>query len=433
MNILLIGSGGREHALAWRLSAGRLCDTLFIMPGNPGTARCGVNIPGNPLDAGEVLRAAREHTVELVVFGPEAPLTAGVSDVLEQNGIRVFGPSRAAAALEGSKSFTKDLCREFGIPTAGYRVFQADEEEDALAYVRGMGAPIVIKADGLAAGKGVVVAATVAEAEGAVKSMLGGAFGNAGATVVIEECLIGEEVSFFVLSDGETALPFGSAQDHKRAFDNDEGPNTGGMGAYSPVSVVDADMERRILDDIIRPTLAGMRARGTPFKGALFAGLMLTADGPKLIEYNVRFGDPECQVLMRRLTSDLSELLWAAACGTLAAAEVELSQQTALVVVLASKGYPGAYAKGSVIAGLDEAEAVDDVVVFHSGTALDANGALTAAGGRVLSVTGLGSDIREARARAYEAVANIRWPEGFCRSDIGRRELERPRGKAGSR
>jgi phosphoribosylamine---glycine ligase len=422
MNILLIGSGGREHALAWKISGSPLCDRLVIAPGNPGTAQCGTNVVLDPADYAAVAAFCRAENIDLVVVGPEAPLVAGLVDDLLAVGIKAFGPRKAAAQLEGSKAFTKELCREFVIPTAAFARFT--EAATAKAYVRERGAPIVVKADGLAAGKGVVVAATVDEAEAAIESMLGGALGAAGAELVIEECLIGEEASFFALCDGTTAIPLGTAQDHKRAFDGDQGPNTGGMGACSPAPVLTPEMQARVMDDIVLPTVAGLRMRGTPYVGVLYAGLMITADGPKLIEYNVRFGDPECQALMPRMKTDLVAAMVAACDGVLKNFDVRWWDDAALTVVMAANGYPGAFNRGSEIRGLGEAEALDDVLVFHAGTTAE-DDRIIANGGRVLNVTALGRTVAEAQKRAYAAVAKIDWPQGFCRSDIGWRAIER--------
>ena len=422
MNILLIGSGGREHALAWKIAQSPLCDHLFIAPGNPGTARLGTNVAMDPARHGDVVEFCFTHDVGLVVIGPEAPLVAGLADDLAQAGIRAFGPSAAAARLEGSKGFTKALCDEAGVPTAAYARFEA--LAPALAYVREKGAPIVVKADGLAAGKGVVVAATLAEAEDALAMMFEGRLGEAGASVVIEEMMVGEEASFFALCDGRTAIPFASAQDHKRVGEGDTGPNTGGMGAYSPAPVMTPAMQDEVMARIIRPTMAAMAARGTPFQGVLFAGLMITAEGPKLIEYNARFGDPECEALMPRLASDLVDLLLAACDGQLDRRTPAWHDLAALTVVMCAKGYPGAPVKGGVIGGLAEAEALDGVLVFHAGTA-EQDGVVTANGGRVLNCVGIGSTVDEARARAYAAVDAIDWADGFCRRDIGWRALGR--------
>jgi phosphoribosylamine--glycine ligase len=422
MNILLLGSGGREHALAWKMAASPLTDRLVCAPGNAGIAREAECVALDLADHAAVIGFCRANAIDFVVVGPEGPLCAGIVDDLETAGIKAFGPSRAAAQLEGSKGFTKDLCRSNRIPTAAYERFRA--AEPAKAYVRARGAPIVIKADGLAAGKGVIVAQNLDEAEAAIDMMLGGGLGDAGAEVVVEEFLDGEEASFFALCDGDTAIPLASAQDHKRAFDGDTGPNTGGMGAYSPAPIVDAAMSARVMREIVLPTLAAMKARGTPFKGVLYAGLMITAEGPKLIEYNVRFGDPECQVLMLRLMSDLVPALLASRDGVLKSLDLRWYREAALTVVMAARGYPGSYAKGSVIDGLDDAAAVAGVEIFHAGTKTE-GGRILANGGRVLNVSALGGTVREARARAYEAISRIRWPEGFYRHDIGWRAVER--------
>jgi phosphoribosylamine---glycine ligase len=422
MNILLLGSGGREHALAWKIAASPLVDRLFCAPGNAGIAQEAECIDLDIANHAAVIGFCRENRIGFVVVGPEAPLCAGIVDDLEVAGIKVFGPSRAAARLEGSKGFTKDLCRSAGIPTAAYERFRVIAE--AKAYVRQRGVPIVVKADGLAAGKGVVVAESVADADAAIEMILGGGLGAAEAELVVEECLIGEEASFFALCDGETALPLASAQDHKRAFDGDKGPNTGGMGAYSPAPIVDPAMTARVMRDIIEPTLAAMKALGAPYKGVLYAGLMITAEGPKLIEYNVRFGDPECQALMPRLMSDLVPALLASRDGVLKSVDLRWYPQPALTVVMAAKGYPGSYAKGSVIDGLDDAAAVEGVEIFHAGTKRD-GGRVLANGGRVLDVTALGKTVSEARTRAYDAVCRIRWPDGFYRRDIGWRAIAR--------
>jgi phosphoribosylamine--glycine ligase len=422
MNILLLGSGGREHALAWKMAASPLVDRLFCAPGNAGIAREAACVALDIADHAAVIAFCRNSGIDFVVVGPEGPLCAGIVDDLEASGIKTFGPSRAAARLEGSKGFTKDLCRSAGIPTATYERFRS--ADPAKAYARDRGAPLVVKADGLAAGKGVVVAESVGEAEAAIDLMLGGGLGEAGAELVIEEFLAGEEASFFALCDGETALPLASAQDHKRAFDGDKGPNTGGMGAYSPAPIVDVAMADRVMGDIVLPTLRAMTAKGAPYKGVLYAGLMITADGPKLIEYNARFGDPECQVLMPRLMSDLVPALLASRDGVLKSLDLRWRPEAALTVVMAARGYPGPYAKGSVIEGLDDAAAVEGVEIFHAGTKQE-NGRVLANGGRVLDVSALGQSVREARARAYEAVSRIRWPEGFCRHDIGWRAVER--------
>ncbi|HEY1748202.1 MAG TPA: phosphoribosylamine--glycine ligase [Xanthobacteraceae bacterium] len=427
MNILLLGSGGREHALAWKMTASPLTDRLFCAPGNAGIARDAECVALNLEDHAAVVAFCKSHSVDFVVVGPEGPLCAGIVDDLEAAGIRAFGPSRLAARLEGSKGFTKDLCQANGIPTASYARFRAASA--AKDYVRARGAPIVVKADGLAAGKGVVVAESVGDAEDAIDAILGGGLGEAGAELVVEEFLEGEEASFFALCDGETAVALASAQDHKRAFDGDKGPNTGGMGAYSPAPVVDDAMTQRVMSEIIAPTLRAMRAMDAPFKGVLYAGLMITAQGPKLIEYNVRFGDPECQVLMPRLMSDLVPALIASRDGVLKSIDLRWYPEAALTVVMAARGYPGPYAKGSVIGGLDEAAAVEGVEIFHAGTKADGR-CILANGGRVLNVSALGKTLGEARERAYKAVARIRWPHGFCRHDIGWRALERAAGTA---
>ena len=422
MNILLLGSGGREHALAWKMAASPLTDRLFCAPGNAGIAREAACSALELTDHAAIIAFCRAHGIDFVVVGPEAPLCAGIVDDLEAAGIKALGPSRVAAQLEGSKGFTKDLCRAAGIPTAAYERFHAAAE--AKAYVRSRGTPIVVKADGLAAGKGVVVAESIGEAEAAIDMIFGGDLGAAGAELVIEDFLSGEEASFFALCDGETALPLASAQDHKRAFDGDKGPNTGGMGAYSPAPIIDAATSARVLAEIIEPTLRAMKAIGAPYKGVLYAGLMITPEGPMLIEYNVRFGDPECQVLMPRLMSDLVPALLASCDGVLKSLDLRWHPQSALTVVMAAKGYPGAYAKGSVIEGLAEAAAVEGVEIFHAGTRQDA-GRILANGGRVLNVSALGKTVSEAQARAYAAIARIQWPEGYYRHDIGWRAIER--------
>ncbi|MBZ9770786.1 phosphoribosylamine--glycine ligase [Mesorhizobium sp. CA6] len=426
MNVLLLGSGGREHALAWKMSASPLLTKLYASPGNPGIGRIAEQVKLHVADHSTVAAFCQEKKIDLVVVGPEGPLVAGIADDLRSWGIRVFGPSKAAARLEGSKGFTKDLCARFNIPTAAYGRFS--DLASAKAYVEQTGAPIVIKADGLAAGKGVTIAMTLDEANAALEACFDGAFGAAGAEVVVEEYLTGEEASFFCLCDGATALPFGTAQDHKRVGDGDTGPNTGGMGAYSPAPVMTPEMTERTMREIIEPTMRGMANLGAPFAGILFAGLMITDQGPKLIEYNTRFGDPECQVLMMRLKDDLLVLLNAAVDGQLAHMSVRWSDETALTVVMAARGYPGAPEKGSVIRGLDKAEG-EGVQVFHAGTAIN-GGALVANGGRVLNVTALGKTVGEAQAKAYAAIDQIDWPQGFYRHDIGWRAVERE--KAGA-
>jgi phosphoribosylamine---glycine ligase len=421
MNILLLGSGGREHALAWKIAASPLVGKLWCAPGNPGIAEQAECVALDVADHAAVIGFCKTNAVEFVVVGPETPLAAGIVDDLAAAGIKAFGPSKLAARLEGSKGFTKALCTEFDIPTGAYGRFTT--AADALAYIRQQGAPIVVKADGLAAGKGVVVAMTMAEAEAAVAMMFDGAFGAAGAEVVIEEYLSGREISFFALSDGETAIALATAQDHKRVFDHDRGPNTGGMGAYSPTPFVTPELHDAIMARIILPTVAGMKARGTPFRGVLYAGVMLTADGPKLFEYNVRFGDPECQVLMLRMMSDIVPALLASCDGQLKNFDLRWFPDPALTVVMAAKGYPGDYARGTRIQGIDEAARVEGAEIFHAGT-IAKEGAILANGGRVLNVCAMGHTIVEAQRRAYEAVDRIRWPEGFCRRDIGWQAVE---------
>ena len=415
----MVGSGGREHALAWRLAQSPTLDTLYATPGNPGIAQHATCIALDATDHGQVVAFVRDHAIGLVVIGPEAPLVDGLGDSLRAAGIAVFGPNKAAAQLEGSKGFTKDLCRRADIPTAGYvRVGNRAEAEAALATT--FGYPVVIKADGLAAGKGVVIATSEAEATAAFDTM----FADGDAPVVIEEFLIGEEASLFVLTDGTTLMPFGSAQDHKRVGEGDTGPNTGGMGAYSPAPVLTPALERRALDEIVAPTVRTMAADGMPFSGVLYAGLMLTPTGPKLIEYNARFGDPECQVLMLRFRGDLVALLLAVAEQRLdTVAPAAFTDDVAMTVVLAARGYPGTPAAGGTIAGIDAAEATG-ATVFQAGTRQDGD-RLVAAGGRVLAVTAAGPDIRAAHSAAYRGVDAIRFPDGFCRRDIGWRELAR--------
>jgi phosphoribosylamine--glycine ligase len=426
MNVLLIGSGGREHALAWKIAASPMLAKLYAAPGNPGIAKEAECVALDPADHAAILSFCREKSIDLVVVGPEAPLVAGLADRLREGGIRVFGPSAAAARLEGSKGFTKDLCARYGIPTAAYGRFANAAE--ARSYVEKVGAPIVVKADGLAAGKGVTVAMSKQEALAAIDACFEGAFGGAGAEVVVEEYLEGEEASFFCLCDGRTALPFGTAQDHKRVGEGDTGPNTGGMGAYSPAPAMTPEMIDRAMREIIEPTMRGMAETGAPFAGVLYAGLMLTADGPKLIEYNVRFGDPECQVLMPRLKDDILVLLRAAADGQLGHMSARWLDEAALTVVMAAKGYPDSPEKGAPISGI-EAAGEDGAIVFQAGT-LDKDGRLVASGGRVLDVTALGRTVVEAQAKAYAAVDRIGFPGGFCRRDIGWRAIERERSPA---
>jgi phosphoribosylamine--glycine ligase len=422
MNVLLIGSGGREHALAWALRASPLLTKLYCAPGNGGIAEIADCVPLAVADHTSVIRFCKDNAIDLVVVGPEAPLVAGLVDDLATAGIKAFGPRQAAARLEGSKGFTKDLCREFGIPTAAYGRF--DNVGAAKAYLKGRRLPIVVKADGLAAGKGVLICATSEEAEAAVEACFSGAFGKAGAEVVIEEFLEGEEASFFALVDGKNVVPLVAAQDHKRVGDGDTGPNTGGMGAYSPAPVMTEAMTRRTLDEIIKPTVRAMQARRTPYQGVLFAGLMITADGPKLIEYNVRFGDPETQVLMMRLKSDLLAALVATVDGVLDNFDLRWREEAALTVVMAANGYPGPPQLGTEIKGLGIAAKTEGVEIFHAGTRREGDSFL-ANGGRVLSVTALGRDVAEAQARAYAAIAKIDWPGGFCRKDIGWRAVAR--------
>lgn len=418
MNVLLIGSGGREHALAWALAASPLLKTLYCAPGNPGIASVAECVALDVARHQDVITFCQERDIDFVVVGPEAPLVAGLVDDLSMAGIKAFGPNRFAAQLEGSKGFTKDICAAHGIPTAAYGRF--DRLDAALEYLKQQGTPIVIKADGLAAGKGVTVAMTMAEAEAALGDIFSGRFG--GAQCVIEEFLEGEEASFFVLSDGEHVLPLATAQDHKRVGDGDTGPNTGGMGAYSPAPCMTDALCAEALERIVRPTVRALAAMGHPYRGVLYAGLILTREGPKLIEYNARFGDPETQVLMMRLKDDLLTLLLATVSGTLDKLSVRWRSDTALTVVMAARGYPGDYEKGSEIKGLDR-DFGKEIQVFHAGTARR-DGKLVANGGRVLNVTGLGASPAEAQARTYAAVDRIDWPEGFCRRDIGWRAIK---------
>src|SRR5215469_13293220 len=422
MNILLLGSGGREHALAWKMAASPLIDRFYCAPGNAGIAEQAERVALDSVDHAAIVSFCRDRRIDLVVVGPEAPLCAGIVDDLESAGVKTFGPSRAAARLEGSKGFTKDLCRANQIPTAAYARFK--DATAAKAHIRAHGAPVVVKADGLAAGKGVVVAQSEAEAEAAVEMMFGGGLGEAGGEIVVEEFLDGEEASFFALCDGETAIPLATAQDHKRAYDGDKGPNTGGMGAYSPAPNIDAAMSATVMTAIIAPTMRAMKAMGAPYKGVLYAGLMITRQGPKLIEYNARFGDPETQVMMPRLMSDLVPALLASRDGMLKSFDLRWYKTPALTIVMAAQGYPGHYARGTVIEGLDDAAAVEGVEIFHAGTKAE-GGRILANGGRVLNISATGDTVREAQARAYAAIARIRWPEGFYRRDIGWRAVER--------
>ena len=425
MNILLIGGGGREHALAWRLAQSPTCETLWATPGNPGIAQCALPVQIDIGNHADVIDFCKDKDIALVVVGPEAPLVDGLGDSLRAAQIPIFGPSAKAAQLEGSKGFTKDLCARANIPTAGYARYT--NKAKAMMGLARFAPPYVIKADGLAAGKGVIIAETLADAHAALEDMFGGGFGDAGAAVVLEEFMTGEEASFFALTDGTHIVPFGSAQDHKRVGEGDTGPNTGGMGAYSPAPVLTGALEAEVMERIIRPTVETLAAEGMPYVGVLFAGLMLTEEGPKLIEYNARFGDPECQVLMSRFTGDLAALLMACARGELAdAATPTFLPDYALTVVMAANGYPGTPDKGGAIGGIDSARA-DGAKIFHAGTAL-VDGVLVANGGRVLNVTALGKSVTEAQARAYAAVDAIDFATGFCRRDIGWREVAREQG-----
>jgi phosphoribosylamine---glycine ligase len=419
MNVLILGSGAREHAIASAVARSPLLKRLFVAPGNPGCEAFATLLPFPLSDNAAIVAACREHGVDFVIVGPEAPLVAGVVDELAAAGVVAFGPSQAAAQLEGSKGYTKDFCREFSIPTADYGRF--NDRAAALAYVIGQGAPIVVKADGLAAGKGVVVAATLSEAQAAVEQLYDS---DPAAECVIEACLQGDEVSFFALCDGERAIAFGNAQDHKRAGDGDTGPNTGGMGAYSPSPLMTPEMSRQVMEEIVRPTMAGMRQRGAPFRGILFAGLMMTASGPQLLEYNVRFGDPEAEVIIPRFRGDLLKWLWDAARGALPSEDPPFSTEHALAVVMAARGYPGVPAKGDEIKGLERAAAIDGVQVFHAGTKRQGE-AIVADGGRVLVMTGMAPSLAEACDKAYAAVRAVEWSAGFYRTDIGHRALQR--------
>ncbi|WP_278922943.1 phosphoribosylamine--glycine ligase [Pseudophaeobacter profundi] len=421
MNILILGSGGREHALAWAVMQNPKCDKLIVAPGNAGIAQIAECANLDIMDGAVVTNFVEANAIGFVIIGPEAPLAAGVADRLRDAGVLVFGPSEAAARLEASKSFTKEVCDAAQAPTAGYGHFT--DAEAAKAHIRKHGAPTVVKADGLAAGKGVIIAMTEAEAEAAIDDMFGGAFGGAGAEVVIEEFMEGEEASLFVLVDGEEVLSIGSAQDHKRVGEGDTGPNTGGMGAYSPAPVLSAEIEARAMEQIVKPTMKVMAERGTPYQGVLYAGLMIKDGQPRLVEYNVRFGDPECQVLMMRLGAQALDLMQAAAESRLAEAQVNWAEDHAITVVMAANGYPGAYEKGSPIKGLDALPEDSANMVFHAGTA-QKDGAIIATGGRVLNVTARGDTLQEARDRAYAMVDQIDWPQGFCRRDIGWRALD---------
>ena len=420
MNILILGSGGREHALAWAVKQNPKTDRLIVAPGNAGIAQLAECADIDILSGQTVVTFCEENAIDFVIIGPEAPLAAGVADATRAAGLLTFGPSAAAAKLEASKSFTKEICDACAAPTAAYARFT--EAAPARAYIEAKGAPIVVKADGLAAGKGVIVAMTEAEALAAIDDMFGGEFGAAGAEVVIEEFMTGEEASFFILTDGTHALPIGTAQDHKRVGDGDTGPNTGGMGAYSPAPVLTDAIAQAAMDQIVLPTIREMARRGTPYQGVLYAGLMIEGGQPRLVEYNARFGDPETQVLMLRLGAQALDLLLACAEGRLDTARVNWADDHALTVVMAAKGYPGAYTKGSVIRGLETLPETSSQMVFHAGTT-EKDGQITATGGRVLNVTARGATLAEAQARAYAMVDAIDWPEGFCRRDIGWRAL----------
>ncbi len=422
MNILILGSGGREHALAWKIAGSPLTTRLYCAPGNAGIAQEAECVTLDIADHAAVIAFCKTAKIDFVVVGPEVPLVAGIVDDLEGAGIKTFGPTKWAARLEGSKGFTKDLCKANKIPTAAYERFKGAAA--AKDYVRKKGAPIVVKADGLAAGKGVVVAASVAEAEAAVDMMFDGGLGTPAWEIVIEDCMVGEEASFFALCDGDTAIQLASAQDHKRVGDGETGPNTGGMGAYSPAPVMTPEMNKRVMDEIIFPTVRALKKAGAPFKGVLFAGLMITKDGPQLIEYNVRFGDPETQVIMLRLMSDLLPAVIASRDGQLKNFDMRLYPDAALTVVMAAKGYPGSYDKGTVIEGLADAAQVDGVEVFHAGTRQDGDH-IIANGGRVLNVCARGNSVAQAQQRAYAAVDKVKWPGGFCRRDIGWQAIAR--------
>jgi phosphoribosylamine--glycine ligase len=422
MKVLVVGAGGREHALCWALAASPLVEALYCAPGSDAIGREARCVPLAVDDLAGIERFCRDHGIDLVVPGPELPLVLGLVDRLEAAGIRAFGPSAAAARLEGSKAFAKEFCSRHGIPTASFRTFTTDQADAARAHVRAHAAPVVIKADGLAAGKGVTVAGTVGEALSALDDAFAGVFGDAGSTVVIEDCLIGEEASLFALVDGAHVLEFGTAQDHKRAGEGDTGPNTGGMGAYAPAPCMTSELTRRAMAEIVRPTIAGMAAEGMPYRGVLYAGLMLTADGPQLVEFNVRFGDPECQALVPRLMTDLGQLLQGGADGMLGHMDLRWYPEHVMTVVMAANGYPGDYAKGNEIRGLEAAAEIDGVTIFHAGTRVE-EGRVLANGGRVLNVTASGATLAEARARVYAAIDRIDWPDGFCRRDIGWRVL----------
>lgn len=425
MKILIVGSGGREHSMAWAIAQSQKCDELYAAPGNAGIADYAECVDINAEDVDGIVKFAKSKSIDFVVIGPEGPLVLGLADKLKAVGIKAFGPSQAAARLEGSKAFMKDLCAKYKIPTAAYGRFK--DFEKAKEFIKKNGAPIVIKTDGLAAGKGVIIAQTEKEALDAAKGMLsGGMFGDAGREIVIEQFLDGEELSYFALADGKTILPLTSAQDHKRVFDGDEGPNTGGMGAYSPAHIMTSELEEKILNRLIIPTIEGMSKEGCPYSGVLFAGVMVVKGEPYLLEHNVRFGDPECQTLMVRLRGDLLGILFAAAEGRLADVTEDIAwlDRTALCVVMAAEGYPGSYEKNTEIKGLQHAAQIENVNIFHAGTARGTKGRLVSSGGRVLSVTALGRNVKEAQESAYKAVDKIDWPQGFCRRDIGWRAIK---------
>jgi phosphoribosylamine--glycine ligase len=423
MNVLLVGSGGREHALAWAMKKSPLLKKLFAAPGNPGIAELATCLPISVDDVAGLVKAAKDNAIDFVMVGPEGPLVLGLADALRKENIAVFGPNANAAQIEGSKGFMKDLCAKAGVNTAAYKRFT--DVKEARAYAQKRGAPIVIKADGLAAGKGVTVAMNMDDALKAIdEAMVGAAFGDAGKELVIEEFMDGEEASFFAFIDGNNAVAFTNAQDHKRAFDGDKGPNTGGMGAYSPAPVVTADIHKQVMDEIIFPTARALVAAGAPFCGVLFAGLMITKTGPRLIEFNARFGDPETQAMLPRLKSDLLEALYKTATGKINDVKLEFKNDAALCVVMAANGYPGEYKKGTVITGVDKANGATNAVVFHAGTKM-VEGKLTAHGGRVLGITGLGTTISAARDSAYAATALVNWPEGFYRKDLAARAAAR--------
>ena len=431
MKILLAGSGGREHALAWKIAQSSHCEKLYCAPGNAGIADVAECVDIAAEDIEGIIKFVKENKIDFVVVGPEQPLVDGLGSALRKEGVSVFGPSQEAAELEGSKGFMKDFCARHNIPTAEYQRFKSLDK--AKSYIREKGAPIVIKTDGLAAGKGVLLPQTVEEAEEIVTDMLSGkAFGSAGTEIVIEEFMDGEEISYFALADGETYLPLTSAQDHKRVGDGDVGPNTGGMGAYSPAHFMTPELEKKIIDRIIKPTVEGMKKDGTPFKGILFAGLMVQNGDPKLIEFNIRFGDPECQSILMRLESDLVEILLATDKENLSDYQdkVKWSNQATLCVVMASKGYPESYEKGTEIKNISDLTSIKEVQLFHSGTMKDNSGALVNSGGRVLSVVGIGDTIVQAQSKAYEGIAKIDWPDGFCRSDIGWRAIKAQKDEA---